>query len=124
MFKLQPKKTCQNFLSPKSKKGAQNRENRDDCEESSDLDFLQRQLAFKTHSININEIENETSVCSITFTSNELPILHKIDTGTQYNVVPLKMYKKLKPQPDPLNLKPSAYNNSEIPLIGKSPLPL
>lgn len=57
---------------------------------------------------------------------NRLPILSKIDTGTQYNVVPLNIYQKPNPQPDiqPVNLKLSGYSNSEITVIGKSSLAL
>ena len=54
---------------------------------------------------------------------NGLPISYKTDTGAQCNVVPLKIYLKLNPQPD-LNLKLSAYNKSEIPVIGKCSLTL
>ena len=52
--------------------------------------------------------------------------MYKIDTGAQCNVVPLKVYQKLNPQPDlhPLNLKLSAYNNSKIPVTGKCSLTL
>ena len=50
----------------------------------------------------------------------------KIDTGAQCNVVPLKIYQKLNPQPDlhSVKLKLPAYNNSEIPVIGKCSLTL
>ena len=51
-------------------------------------------------------------------------MLYKINTGVQYNVVLLKIYQKLNPQPELhlMSLKPSAYNNSEILVIGKCSL--
>ena len=63
---------------------------------------------------------------SVTLTSIGLPILFKINTGEQCNIVPLKIYQKLNPQHDlhPVNLKLSAYNNSKIPVIGKCSLTL
>ena len=96
-----------------------------DCEESSDLEFFVETISIQDP-LNINETKNKSSVWSITLTSNGLRILHKIDTGAQCNVVPLKIYQKLNPQPDlhPVNLKLSAYNNSEIPVIGKCSLTL
>ena len=91
-----------------------------DCNESSDLEFFVETIIIQDP-LNINEIKNESSVWSITLTSNGLPILYKIDTGTQCNLVPPKIYQKCNPQPDlhPVSLKLSAYNNSKIYVIGK-----
>ena len=52
--------------------------------------------------------------------------MYKIDTGAQCNVVTLKIYQKVNPQSDihPVNLKLSAYNNSEISVICKYSLTL
>ena len=61
------------------------------CEESSDLECFVEKITFQDP-LNINEIKNESSVWSITLTSNGLPICCKIDTGAQCNVVPLKIY--------------------------------
>ena len=96
-----------------------------DCEESSDLEFFVETISIQDP-LNINEIKNDSSVWSITLTSNGLPISYKIDTGAQCKVVPLNIYQKLNPQPDlhPVNLKLSAYNNSEILVIGKCSLTL
>ena len=70
-----------------------------DCEESSDLEFCVKTISIQDP-LNINETKNESSVWSITLTSNGLPISYKIDTGAQCNVVALKIYQKLNPQPD------------------------
>ena len=96
-----------------------------DSEESSDLEFFVETIIIQDP-LNINEIKNESSVWSVTLTSNGLPISYKIDTGTQGNIVPLKIYQKFNPQPDlhPVNLKLSAYNNSNIPMISKCSLTL
>ena len=95
------------------------------CEESSDLEVFVETISIQDP-LNINETKNKSSVWSINLTSNGLRILYKIDTGAQCNVVPLKIDQKLNPQPDlhPVNLKLSAYNNSEIPVIGKCSLTL
>ena len=55
-------------------------------------------------------MKNESSVWSITITSNGHLISYKIDTGAQCNAVPLKIYQKFNSQPDlhPVNLKLSA----------------
>ena len=89
-----------------------------DCKESSDLEFFVETIIIQD-SLNINETKSVSSVCSIALTSNGLPISCKIDTGAQCNVVPIKIYQKLNPQPDlhPLNLKLSASNSSKIPVI-------
>ena len=96
-----------------------------DCEESSDLEFFVETISIQDP-LNINEIKNESSVWSIILTSNGLPISYNIDIGAQCNVVPLKIYQKLNPQPDlhPVNLKLSAYNNSKISVTGKCSLTL
>ena len=96
-----------------------------DCEESSDLEFFVETISIQDP-LNINETKNDSSVWSITLTSNGLPISYKIDTGAQCNVDPLKMCQKLNPQPDPhpVNLKLFGYNNSKIPVIGKCSLTL
>ena len=95
------------------------------CEESSDLEVFVETISIQDP-LNINETKNKNSVWSINLTSNGLWILYKIDTGAQCNVVPLKIDQKLNPQSDlhPVNLKLSAYNNSEIPVIGKCSLTL
>ena len=50
---------------------------------------------------------------SITLPSNGIPVSHKIDTGAQYNAIPLTTLKKFDPEPDfcPVNAKLSIYNN-------------
>ena len=96
-----------------------------DCKESSNVQFFVETISSQDPLI-INKIKN-SSVWSITLTSNRLPVSYKIDTDTQCNVVPfLKIYQKFNPQPDlhPVNLKLSAYSNSEIPVIGKCSLTL
>ena len=76
-------------------------------------------------SAHINQIKNENSDWSITLTPNKIPVSHKIDTGAQYNIIPLKILKKFDPEPDlcPVNIKLSAYN-SEISVLGKYSLTL
>ena len=48
----------------------------------------------------INQIKNENSDWSITLPSNGIPISYKIDTGTQSNVIPLRILKNFDPEPD------------------------
>ena len=118
VFKLQPKKPFQGLLFPKLKNSTQNRANRD---------WLQgffRSWVFCRDikdPLNINEIKSESSVWSIIPIFNGLRFSHKIDIGAKCNVVVLKIHQKINPQPDldPENLKLSAYNTSEIPVIGK-----
>ena len=95
------------------------------CEESSDPEFFVEAVSIQDP-LNIKEMKKESPVWSITLTSNGLPISYKTDTGGQYNVIPLNIYEKLNLQSDlrPVNLKLSAYNNSEIPVIGKCSLTL
>ena len=91
-----------------------------DCKDSSDLEFFVETISIQDP-LNINGIKSESSVWSITLIFNRLPFLHKTDTGTKCNVVLLKIHQKINPQPDlhPENLKLSAYNTSEIPVIDK-----
>ena len=125
VFKLQPKKLFQSLLSPKSKSVHEIEQTETDCEESSDIEFFVEIINIQDP-LNINEIKNESSIWSIDLTSNGLSISYKTDTGARCNVVPLKIYQKLNPQPDlhPVNLKLSVYNNSEIPVIGKCSITL
>ena len=62
----------------------------------------------------INQIKNENSDWSITLPSNGIPVLYKIDTGTQCNVFHLTILKNSGPEPDlcPVNLKLSAHSSS------------
>ena len=107
------------------KKVHQIEETETDCKDSSNLESF-GEIISTLYPLNINELKNESSVWSVTITSNGPPISYKIDTDAKCNVVPLKIYQKLDPQPDlhPVNLKISAYNNSEIPVIGKCSLSL
>ena len=125
VFKLEPKKPFQGLLSRNRKGVYEIKQTETNCEESSDLEFFVETISFQDP-LNINEIKNESSIWSITLTSSGLPIWYKIDTGAQCNVVPLKIYQKLNPQPDlhPMNLKLSAYKKFEIPVIGKCSLTL
>ena len=125
VFKLEPKKPFQGLLSRNRKRVYEIKQTETNCEESSDLEFFVETISFQDP-LNINEIKNESSIWSITLTSSGLPIWYKIDTGAQCNVVPLKIYQKLNPQPDlhPMNLKLSAYKKFEIPVIGKCSLTL
>ena len=62
---------------------------------------------------------------SITLHSNGIPVSYKIDTGAQYNIIPLTTLKNFDPELNlfPLNIKLSAYN-SKIPVLGKCSLTL
>ena len=50
-------------------------------------------------SLNVDEIKNENSYWMISISSNGTPISYKIDTGAECNVLPSKIFEKLKPQP-------------------------
>ena len=77
-----------------------------DGEESSDLEFFEEIISIQ-ESLDINKRKYESTIWSITLTSNGLPVLCKTDTGAQYDVVSLRIYQKLNPHPDlyPVNLK-------------------
>ena len=74
----------------------------------------------------ISQIKNEPSDWNITLSSNGTPISYKIDTGAQCNITPVEILDNISPKPDlqPVNVKPSAYNGSKIPLVGKCSLTL
>ena len=74
----------------------------------------------------ISQIKNEPSDWNITLSSNSTPISYKIDTGFQFNVIPVESLENISPKSDlqPLNIKPSAYNGSKIPVVGKCSLSL
>ena len=71
-------------------------------------------------------IKNEPSDCNITLSSNGTPISYEIDTRAQCNVIPVKNLESISPKPDlqPVNVKFSAYNGSNIPVFGKCSLTL
>ena len=57
---------------------------------------------------------------------NGIPVSNKIDTAAQCNVITLVILSKFDPEPNlyPVNVKLSTYNNSKIPVFGKSSLTL
>ena len=125
MFKLQPKKPFQSLLSRKSKKGTRNGASRERLWGVFRSWIFCRAISIQDP-LNINKIENESSVWLITLTSNTLPISYEIEFGAKCNVVPFNIYEKLNPQPDlhPVNLKISSYINYQIPVIVKCSLTL
>ena len=58
--------------------------------------------------------------------TNGTPKSYKIDTGTQWNVIPVDSLENISPKPDlqPVNVKLSAYNGTKIPVAGKCSLTL
>ena len=52
--------------------------------------------------------------------------LDKIDTGAQYNVIPVEGLENISPKSylQPVNIKLSRFNGSKIPLVGKCLLTL
>ena len=123
MFILNRKKHF-NFCCPWNwKKVHKIKQTESDCEKSSNLEFFEETISIQDP-LNINAMKNESAVWSITLTSYGLPMSYKTNTGVQYNVVLLKISQRLHPQPKLhlMNLKPSAYNNSEILVIGKCSL--
>ena len=56
--------------------------------------------------------------------SNGTPISYKIDTGAQWNVIPVKSLENISPKPDLQRVKLSTYNGSKILVVGKCSLTL
>ncbi|CAH3172749.1 unnamed protein product, partial [Porites lobata] len=58
---------------------------------------------------------------SVILESNGTNINFKLDTGSQVNILPKKEYSKLihKPKLHPAKVKLTAYNGTNIPVIGK-----
>ena len=77
--------------------------------------------------LKIDSVDDATSKqWSINLETVGKNICYKIDTGAQVNVLPKKHFDKLKPRP-PLkttSVKLSAYNDTSIPVAGKSIIPL
>ena len=76
--------------------------------------------------VNISQIKNERSDWNITLSSKGTPISCKIDTGTQCNVISVESLENISCKPDlqPVNIKFSAYNGSNIPVFGNCSLTL
>ena len=60
---------------------------------------------------------------SITLPSNGIPVSYKIDSGAQFNFIPLTILRKFDPESNLslVNIKLSTYNN-KTPIVGKSSL--
>ena len=69
----------------------------------------------KMHSIGVN---NDWTV---KFETNGTDVIYKIDSGAQVNVMPESIYKTLKQKSEskPTKVKLTAYNGSQIPVIGQ-----
>ena len=77
--------------------------------------------------LKIDSVDDESlSQWSVNLETAGEDICYKIDTGAQVNVLPKKMFDKLTPRPKLKNtsVKLSAYNDTSIPVAGKSILPL
>ena len=61
-----------------------------------------------------------------TININNIKINFKLDTGAEINVLPNKIYKKLSPRPElkKTSISLRAYNNTEIPTLGKCTIKL
>ena len=68
-----------------------------------------------------NNAEDEVLEWSVILESNATNINYKLDTGSQVNILPKKEYTKLihKPKLHPAKVKLTAYNGTNIPVIGK-----
>ena len=68
-----------------------------------------------------NNAEDEVLEWSVILESNGTNINYKLDTGSQVNILPKKEYTKLihKPKLHPAKVKLTAYNGTDIPVVGK-----
>ena len=68
-----------------------------------------------------NNAEDEELEWSVILESNGNNINYKLDIGSQVNVLPKKEYTKLihKPKLHPAKVKLTAYNGTDIPVVGK-----
>ena len=66
-------------------------------------------------------INGSKSDWSVTLDMNSTDVTFKIDTGTQCNVIPKSLLRKISPQPKlkQATVKLSAYNGTPIPVTGK-----
>ena len=66
-------------------------------------------------------IDDSDEEWKVHLNTNGTNIRYKIDSGAQVNILPLHAYHKLykKPTVKKANVKLTAYNGSDIPVIGK-----
>ena len=94
----------------------------DECENfvgAITVEGLEKEINETTlHSLDVEDDELEWSVI---LESNGTNINYKLDTGSQVNVLPKKAYTKLihKPKLHPAKMKLTAYNGTDIPVVGK-----
>ena len=64
--------------------------------------------------------------CKIKIKMNKASICFKIDTGTEVNVLTVKIYNNIKPKPklNKTSVKLTAYNNTKIPVTGSCTITL
>ena len=69
----------------------------------------------KMHSIRVN------NDCTVKLKTSGIDVIYKIDSGAQFNVMPESIYKTLKQKSEskPTKVKLTAYNGSQIPVIGQ-----